>query len=168
MDFGQLASLPAHSFGVRASDFSADGALNNFTNFHNPLPEVCAFFGDQRGIGGHSVEETEGCALANFIQIGCVQEYFHRSPLSGKAPVKDHRVIISPCVFADELLSRGRAMTTAQRTLRRAVGRRKPPNPLTVFRRRPPRTAGFRSRSSPEPSHGRSIRAAVRPKGQRR
>jgi len=94
---GQLAALLDHLIRFGGHHFRADAAIDDLADAANLLLEGLPLLGDQRRIGGDSIEDSPAGPFAEFLQVGSIQEDLHTSTLqpnrtrgeSGRAQPRD-------------------------------------------------------------------------------
>ena len=58
-------------------DLGADRARHDAADLGDHLEKVAAGFGDQRRVGGDSVDQTGGGKLADLVDVSGIHEEFH-------------------------------------------------------------------------------------------
>ena len=82
MQFGETFTLADHAVEIRRDHLGADVAVHDVTDFDVMTeagllaPDV--FFGHQRRVGRHAVENAQRMGTPDLLQVGCVDKEFHK------------------------------------------------------------------------------------------
>src|SRR6185437_14803970 len=78
-DFREAVPLLHHAVEIGGQNLGTDRAGNNGADLLQDIDIVAAGLGGERGIGGHAVHKPGRRVIADFLEIGSIEEDFHRA-----------------------------------------------------------------------------------------
>jgi len=72
----------AISFGFDRDHLRTDRAIDHFADFKQHVLETTPFFGHERGIGSHPIDQTKFGTFLNFLHIRRIEIKLHKKILS--------------------------------------------------------------------------------------
>ena len=82
-DLAQDFGLAHHALMVERDDFGRNRAIDQRADFLGHLQKITARLGDQRGVGGHAIQQARGGQICDVGGIGGVDEEFLEWLLAG-------------------------------------------------------------------------------------
>ena len=76
---GQDATLADHVVEGGGGDLGTDGSRDDFADLVEDFKKIAPAAGDERGIGGHAVEQTSGREILDLVDVGGVDKELHDS-----------------------------------------------------------------------------------------